>query len=69
VNLGSFLGVQKPGREFDHSTPSTAEVKDEWSYTSAPLYTVLVWTGKNLPITPFNLYVGNDENNDKYKPV
>jgi len=23
-----------PGREFDHSPPSTANVKNEWSYTS-----------------------------------
>jgi hypothetical protein len=28
------LGVKRPGREADHSLPSSAEVKNEWSYTS-----------------------------------
>lgn len=28
-HLDSFLGVQKPGREFHHSPPSTAKVKNE----------------------------------------
>jgi hypothetical protein len=27
-------GVKRPGREVDHSPPSKAEVKNEWSYTS-----------------------------------
>ena len=32
------MGVKRPGREFDPSHPSSAEVKDKWSYTStAPL--------------------------------
>jgi hypothetical protein len=31
-----FPGVRRPGREVDHSSSSTAEVKNEWSYTSAP---------------------------------
>jgi hypothetical protein len=26
--------VKRPGREADHSPPSSAEVKNEWSYTS-----------------------------------
>ena len=29
-----FLGGKRPEREADHSPPSSAEVKDEWSYTS-----------------------------------
>jgi hypothetical protein len=33
-----FLGVKRPGRETDHSLPSGAEVKNEWSYTSTPQY-------------------------------
>jgi hypothetical protein len=28
------LGVKWPGREADHSPPSSAEVKNAWSYTS-----------------------------------
>jgi hypothetical protein len=33
---GSFPGVKWPEREADHSPPSTAEVKNAWSYTSTP---------------------------------
>jgi hypothetical protein len=29
-------GVKRPGREGDHSFPSSAEVKNAWSYTSIP---------------------------------
>ena len=28
------LGVKRPGLEVDHSSPSTAEVMNEWRYTS-----------------------------------
>jgi hypothetical protein len=31
---GSFPGVERPGSESDHSPPSNAEVKNEWSCTS-----------------------------------
>jgi hypothetical protein len=30
------LGVKWHGREADHSHPSSADVKNAWSYTSAP---------------------------------
>jgi hypothetical protein len=30
------LRIKRPGREADHSPPSCAEVKNSWSYTSAP---------------------------------
>jgi hypothetical protein len=30
------LGVKRPGREADHSSPSSAEFKNAWSYTSTP---------------------------------
>jgi hypothetical protein len=30
--------VKRPGREADHSSPSTAEVKNPWSYNSPPPY-------------------------------
>jgi hypothetical protein len=33
---GFFLGVKRPGREADHSRPSSAEVKNTWIYTSTP---------------------------------
>jgi hypothetical protein len=31
-------GVKWPGRESDHSFPTTAEVKNTWIYTSIPPY-------------------------------
>jgi hypothetical protein len=37
------LGVKWPGREADHSPPSSAEVKNEWSYTSTPQYAFVAW--------------------------
>jgi hypothetical protein len=32
------LAVKRPGREADHSPPSSAETKNAWSYTSSPQY-------------------------------
>jgi hypothetical protein len=33
-----FPGVKRQGREADHSTPISAEVKKMWIYTSTPPY-------------------------------
>ena len=34
---GTFSpGVKRPGREVDHSPPPSAEIMNEWIYTSAP---------------------------------
>jgi hypothetical protein len=38
-----FLGVKRPRREADHSPPSSAEVKNAWSYTSTPQYVFMAW--------------------------
>jgi hypothetical protein len=35
---GSFPGVKRQGPEADHSTPTSAEVKKMWIYTSTPPY-------------------------------
>jgi hypothetical protein len=32
-----------PGRESDHSPPSSAQVKNEWSYTSTHQYVFMAW--------------------------
>jgi hypothetical protein len=32
------LAIKRPGREFDHSPPSSVEVKYAWRYTSTPQY-------------------------------
>jgi len=34
--LPFFPGVKPPGREVNHTPPSTVEVKNEWSCTSTP---------------------------------
>jgi hypothetical protein len=36
-------GVKRPGREVDHSPPTSAEVMKMWIYTSAPLYAFMTW--------------------------
>jgi hypothetical protein len=36
-------GVKRPGREADHSPPSSAEVKKTWRYTSTPQYAFMAW--------------------------
>jgi hypothetical protein len=46
---GSFLGVKRPGCEVSHLPQSSVEVKT-WSNTSTPLYAVMRWTGKTLPL-------------------
>jgi hypothetical protein len=35
--------VKRPGRETDHSSPSTGKVKDAWRYTSTLQYVFLEW--------------------------
>jgi hypothetical protein len=37
------LGVKRQGREADHSPPSSAGVKNAWSYTSTPQYVFMAW--------------------------
>jgi hypothetical protein len=56
---GSFPGVKRLGREANHSPPSSAEVKNAWSYTSTPL-NASSWRGAYLSTginLPFNLLV------------
>jgi hypothetical protein len=58
------LGVKRPGREADHSPPSSDEVKNVWSYTPVPIVrlrsVVLSWKHRDnftfiLPL-PLPLY-------------
>jgi hypothetical protein len=37
------LGVKRPGRETNHSPPSSVEVKNARSYTSTSLYIFIAW--------------------------
>jgi hypothetical protein len=36
VRGAHMSGVKRPGREADHSSPSSAEVNNAWSYTFTP---------------------------------
>jgi hypothetical protein len=38
-----FPGIKQPGREADHSPPSSAEVKKEWSYTSTAPFVFMAY--------------------------
>jgi hypothetical protein len=38
-----FPGGERQGRETDHSTPSSAEIKNAWSYISNPPYVFTAW--------------------------
>ena len=44
-------GLFPVGSDVDHSPPYNAEIRSEWSCTSAPLYTFLEWTGTTFPFT------------------
>ena len=41
----TFPRVRRSGRGVDRSSPSSAEVKNEWSYTSTSLYTLMTCYG------------------------
>jgi len=43
------LGTKKAGHEAMHSSPSSAEVRNKWSYTSKPTFTFMSHTGRTLP--------------------
>jgi len=43
--------LKRSGHDIDQSPPSSTEVKNEWSYTSTPLYALMAWTGRSLPST------------------
>jgi len=40
---GFFAVVKRPGRGADHSSPSSADVKNEWSCTFTPPYVFIAW--------------------------
>jgi hypothetical protein len=38
-----LLGIKRPGREADHPTQSSVEVKNVWSYAFVPPYVFIAW--------------------------
>jgi hypothetical protein len=53
----SSVGAQRSGREDDHSPPSSAEVKNAWSYTSHPQYVFMARCSEKAQgqFYPYNL--------------
>jgi hypothetical protein len=35
--------LKRPGREADHSPPTSPQVKKTWTYTSTPSYVFMAW--------------------------
>ena len=54
---GFFWVEKRPEREADHSS-SCVEVRNEWSCTSAPPCSFMVWKGTTLPL--YYSFVGRD---------
>jgi len=42
------VGVNRPEREVDYSSPSSVEVKNGWRYTPTPCIRFIVWPGTTL---------------------
>jgi hypothetical protein len=63
-NKFTLYTLHRLGCEADHSPPSSAKVKNAWSYTSTPQYAFMVWcsvkksTRTTLPLTLYITYVG-----------
>jgi hypothetical protein len=49
VVWGYFPAVARQGRKNDHALSSSAEVENEWSYTSTLPHAFMAYTGTNLP--------------------
>jgi hypothetical protein len=56
VYRGSFPGVKRLGREVQHSLPSSAEVKNEWSCTTTPPMCLHILTRKILRVYATDTY-------------
>jgi hypothetical protein len=62
--------VKRPWREDDHSPPSSAEVKNAWSYTFIPQYAFMVWCSVKHRDIFILLYERNwERRNMRYKGV
>jgi len=71
VPAAPFPGVKQPVREVDHSSPSNADAKNAWSYTSAlPLRlhgSVLIKHRRNLLLTFLYVTAANNTFQNKNK--
>jgi len=46
-----FPGLKRPGYKGDCSPPSSARMKNEWSYATAPTYSFIAFVGTNLSLS------------------
>jgi hypothetical protein len=53
------VGVNQPVCKADHSPPSSADVKNAWSYTSTPQYAFMAWRSVEAQEQLY-LYLSND---------
>jgi len=51
--LVSVPRIKRPERNDDHWPPPSAEVKNVWSYTSAPPYASMAWAERQLNVQNF----------------
>jgi len=54
-----WTGVKRPGPEADHATPSSAKVKDAWSYTRVypKVYELAAWNCKWYSCLPLDAVI------------
>jgi hypothetical protein len=61
----SSPGVKRPGREADHWHPSSAGVKNAWSYTSTSQYPLMVWCSvkaqRQLYLLPYHTLAASNK--------
>jgi len=48
ISAQGLEGVKLQGREIYHPSPSSAEVKNEWNYSSTPQYAFMAFMGTTL---------------------
>jgi hypothetical protein len=55
VRKSLSLKVKLPEREADHSPISSADGKNEWSYTATIVYVLMMYKGTNVSFISLNL--------------
>ena len=53
---GFFEGSKRPGHEFNHPPPLSAEIKNQWSFTSTVRYALMTRTKKILLLPSPNVW-------------
>ena len=56
----SFPRPKRPGRDRDHSLPSSADIKNEWSCTFSSPYSFTGCSGTALPCLPYDTFCCRD---------